>query len=109
MVDSVNLRLSLSHEMFSYFSCLKRAMRSPAFTTSPGLTKTFSTFDLGMLSGTSTLISNFIASRIETVCLAEISSPSETCIFHTLDAVGASMTVMAGSTKMRQYHAQESL
>lgn len=82
---------------------LNRAIRSPALTTSTGLTKTFSTVDLGMLSGTSTLISSFIASRIETVCLAEISSPSETCTFQTFEAVGASMTVMFGSVRYVSY------
>lgn len=75
--------------------------RSPALTTSPGCTRTRSTTASECSAGTSTLISSFIASRIDTVCPDDTFSPASTSTFHTFEAVGASMLLIAGSDEMR--------
>jgi hypothetical protein len=55
------------------------------------------------------LISIFMASRMATVWFADTVWPASTSTFHTLEAVGASMLLIAGSVERCQYGLQTTL
>jgi len=76
-----------------------RATGSPAFTTSFGLTNSFSTLDPASSSSARTAISNFIASKIVTTSFALSSSPSLATTFQTLAFSGLVILDIAGSKK----------